>query len=142
MTVQSESIEGLRAAVRGSVITPADAGYHDARRVWNAVIDRRPAAIVRCRAAADVITAVNFARDNHLPLAVRGGAHNVAGRCTCDDGIVIDFSEMKSIRPSIRPRRPLAPEPGLRWSEFDPRKRRPSAWRRPAARSATPASPA
>ena len=106
MTVQAESIESLRTAVRGNVITPADAGYEDARRVWNAIIDRHPAAIVRCRAAADVIATVNFARDNHLPLAIRGGAHNVAGRCTCDDGIVIDFSEMKSIRvdPAARDR--------------------------------------
>src|SRR5215204_3724042 len=118
MTVQAESIEGLRTAVRGSVITPADAGYDDARRVWNAAIDRRPAAIVRCRAAADVIAAVNFARDNHLPLAVRGGAHNVAGRCTCDDGVVIDFSEMKSLRVDQTARTARA-EPGLRWSEFD-----------------------
>ena len=69
MTVQAESIESLRTAVRGNVITPADAGYDDARRVWNAMIDKRPAVIVRPRAAADVIAAVNFARDNQLPLA-------------------------------------------------------------------------
>ena len=118
MTAQAESIEGLRTAVRGSVITPADAGYDDARRVWNAIIDRRPAAMVRCRSAADAITAVNFARDNRLPLAVRGGAHNVAGRCTCDDGIVIDFSEMKSIRVDPAAETVRA-EPGLRWAEFD-----------------------
>src|SRR3954469_23467773 len=118
MTTAAGSVEDLRAAVRGTVITPADAAYEDARRVWNAIIDRRPAAIVRCRAAADVITAVNFARDNHLPLAVRGGAHNVAGRCTCDNGIVVDFSEMKSIRVDPAARTARA-EPGLRWSEFD-----------------------
>ena len=118
MTIQAESIESLRTAVRGRVITPDDAGYDEARRVWNAAIDRRPAAIVRCRAAADVIAAVNFARDNHLPLAVRGGAHNVAGRCTCDDGIVIDFSEMKSLRVDQAAQTARA-EPGLRWSEFD-----------------------
>ena len=69
-------------------------------------------------AAADVIAAVNFARDNHLPLAIRGGAHNVAGRCTCDDGIVIDFSEMKSIRVDPAAQTVRA-EPGLRWAEFD-----------------------
>jgi len=118
MTVQAESIESLRTAVRGNVITPADAGYDDARRVWNAIIDRRPAAIVRCRAAADVIATVNFARDNHLPLAIRGGAHNVAGRCTCDVGIVIDFSEMKSIRVDPAAQTVRA-EPGLRWAELD-----------------------
>ena len=118
VTVQAGSIEDLRASVRGSVITPADAGYDEARRVWNASIDRRPAAIVRCRAAADVIAAVNFARANLLPLAVRGGAHNVAGRCTCDDGIVIDFSEMKGIRVD-QAAKTVRAEPGLRWSEFD-----------------------
>ena len=118
MTAKAESIEGLRTAVRGRVIAPADAGYDDARRVWNATIDRRPAAIVRCRSAADVIAAVNFARDNRLPLAIRGGAHNVAGRCTCDDGIVIDFSEMKSIRVDPAAETVRA-EPGLRWAEFD-----------------------
>ena|SRR6186713_2374210 len=140
MTVQAESIESLRTAVRGNVITPADAGFDDARRVWNAIIDRRPAAIVRCRAAADVIATVNFARDNQLPLAIRGGAHNVAGRCTCDDGIVIDFSEMKSIRVDPAAQTVRA-EPGLRWRSSIARRRR-SGWRRPAARSATPASPA
>ena len=118
MTAQADLIDGLRTAVRGSVITPADAGYDEARRVWNAVIDRRPAAIIRCRSAADVIPTVNFARDNRLPLAVRGGAHNVAGRCTCDDGIVIDFSEMKSIRVDPAAETVRA-EPGLRWAEFD-----------------------
>jgi FAD/FMN-containing dehydrogenase len=118
MTVQAGTIDDLRAAVRGNVITAADAGYDEARRVWNAIIDRRPAAIVRCRSAADVIAAVNVARDAHLPLAVRGGGHNVAGRCTCDDGIVIDFSEMKGIR--VDPvRQTVRAEPGLRWSEFD-----------------------
>jgi hypothetical protein len=118
MSAFAETIEGLRTAVRGGVITPADTGYDDARRVWNATINRRPAAIVRCRSAADVIAAVNFARDNRLPLAVRGGAHNVAGRCTCDDGIVIDFSEMKSIRVDPAAQTVRA-EPGLRWAEFD-----------------------
>ena len=118
MTATAGSVDDLRAAVRGTVITPADAGYEEARRVWNASIDRRPAAIVRCRAAADVIASVNFARDNHLQLAVRGGAHNVAGRCTCDDGVVVDFSEMKAIRVDPHARSVRA-EPGLRWSEFD-----------------------
>src|SRR5215212_10439099 len=118
MTATAGSVEDLRAAVRGSVITRADAGYQAARRVWNASIDRHPAAIVRCRGAADVIAAVSFARDNHLPLAIRGGAHNVAGRCTCDDGVVVDFSEMKAIRVDPDGRTARA-EPGLRWSEFD-----------------------
>ena len=118
MTLPAASLDDLRAAVRGDLIAPADPRYDQARRVWNAIIERRPAAIVRCRAASDVIAAVNFARDNHLPLAVRGGAHNVAGRSTCDDGIVIDFSEMKSIRVDPAARTARA-EPGVRWTEFD-----------------------
>jgi FAD/FMN-containing dehydrogenase len=118
MTAQAGTLDELRAAVRGDVITPADAGYDAARQVWNAIIDRRPAAIVRVRSAADVIAAVNFTRDSHLPLAIRGGGHNVAGRCTCDDGIVVDFSEMKGIRVDPAARAVRA-EPGLRWAEFD-----------------------
>ena len=80
------------------------------------MIDRRPAAIVRCRTAADVINVVRFARDARLPLAIRGGAHGIAGRATCDDGIVIDFAEMKGIR--VDPvNRTARAEPGLRWAE-------------------------
>jgi FAD/FMN-containing dehydrogenase len=111
-------IDELRCSHRGSVITPDDAGYDAARRVWNAMIDKRPAVIARCRSAVDVIAAVRFARQNALQIAVRGGAHNVAGRATCDDGVVIDFSDMKGIRVNPRARTAQA-EPGLRWEEFD-----------------------
>ena len=118
MAVQLASTEVLRTHHRGALITPETPGYDEARRVWNAMIDRRPALIARCRGAGDVIAAVNFARDNGLPLAVRGGAHSVAGRSTCDEGIVIDFSEMKAIR--VDPvSRTVRAEPGLRWTEFD-----------------------
>jgi FAD/FMN-containing dehydrogenase len=112
------TVEELRTRVRGDVITPADPAYDQARRVWNAMIDKRPAAIVRPGSAVDVIAAVNFARDAGLPLAVRGGAHNVAGKATCDDGVVIDFSSMKGIRVDPAARRVRA-EPGLKWFEFD-----------------------
>ncbi len=108
----------LRQALRGVVIVPGDAEYEAARRVWNAMIDRRPAAIARCRDAADVVAAVDYARANRLPLAVRGGGHNVAGRGTCDDGLVIDFCEMRAIRVDPAARTARA-EPGLRWEEFD-----------------------
>ena len=118
MTVEVRSIEDLKKQLRGAVITPEDAEYEQARRVWNAMIDRRPAAIVRCRSAVDVMAAVNFAREAGLQIAVRGGAHNIAGRATCDDGIVIDFAEMKGIR--VDPvKRTVRAEPGLRWVEFD-----------------------
>jgi FAD/FMN-containing dehydrogenase len=118
MAVEQRSVEDLRRQQRGAVITPADPEYATARRVWNAMIDKRPAAIARCRSAVDVMSAVNFARDAGLPIAIRGGAHNVAGRATCDDGLVIDLSEMKGIR--VDPgTRTVRAEPGLRWSEFD-----------------------
>jgi FAD/FMN-containing dehydrogenase len=111
-------LDRLRNSVRGAVIVPADGAYEKARRVWNAMIDRRPAAIVRARGAVDVIAAVNFARDRNLPLAIRGGAHGIAGTGTCDDGLVIDFSEMKAIRIDRQARTTRA-EPGLKWVEFD-----------------------
>jgi FAD/FMN-containing dehydrogenase len=118
MPVAQYSIEDFRKQHRGVVITPPEPEYDRARRVWNAMIDRHPAAIARCRSAVDVMAAVNFAREAGLPIAVRGGAHNIAGRATCDDGLVIDFSEMKGIRVDPRARTVRA-EPGLRWVEFD-----------------------
>ncbi|HEX2445037.1 MAG TPA: FAD-dependent oxidoreductase, partial [Vicinamibacterales bacterium] len=95
--VQNSVAQALRASLTGQVITPADAAYEEARRVWNMNIDKRPALIARCTSAADVITAVNLAREQKLPVAVRGGSHNVAGLGTCDDGIVLDLSPMKAI---------------------------------------------
>ena len=90
MTIGADTIRQLRRAHRGDIILPGDLRYESGRRVWNAMIDRRPAVIARPRSAADVIACVNFARAEHLPIAVRGGGHSVAGRATCDDGLVID----------------------------------------------------
>ncbi len=108
----------LRQQLKGAVIAPGDAEYETSRRVWNAMIDRRPAAIARCRDAGDVIAAVAFARARQLPIAVRGGGHNVAGRGTCDDGLVIDCCDMRGIRVDAAARTATA-EPGLRWEDFD-----------------------
>ena len=80
------------------LITPSDAPYEDARRVWNGMIDRRPARIARCRGVADVIRSVRFAREHEVLVAVRGGGHNVAGFGTCDGGLVIDLSAMNAVR--------------------------------------------
>jgi FAD/FMN-containing dehydrogenase len=91
-------IEQLRSRIRGSVIEPADGEYDTARRVYNALIDKRPGAIVRAVDVADVIEAVNFARTNDVLTAIRGGGHNGGGLGTCDDGLVIDLSRMKGIR--------------------------------------------
>ncbi|HVU77588.1 MAG TPA: FAD-binding oxidoreductase [Gaiellaceae bacterium] len=99
------TVQELREAVRGAVLTPADEGYADASKVWNGAHDgRRPALVVRCLGAADVIAAVGFALANSLPVAVRGGGHSIAGFSTCDDGIVIDLSLMNGVRvdPSAR----------------------------------------
>ena len=83
---------------RGRLITSDDADYDTARAVWNGAIDRRPRLIARCIGTADVIAAVRFARDRDLPIAIRGGGHNVAGTAVCDDGIVIDLSAMRAVR--------------------------------------------
>ncbi|HYT29554.1 MAG TPA: FAD-binding oxidoreductase [Actinomycetota bacterium] len=92
------TIDQLREQVRGEVIAPQDEGYEEARRVYNAMIDRRPAVVVRAANAGDVIAAVNFARENQLDVAIRGGGHSVPGFGTCDDGVVIDFSRMRGVR--------------------------------------------
>jgi FAD/FMN-containing dehydrogenase len=89
-------LEGLRGEVT-ELVTPADGGYDEARRVWNAMVDRRPAAVVRAHSEADVATAVRFAAENDLLLAVRGGGHSVAGQGTCDDGLVIDLRPLRAI---------------------------------------------
>jgi FAD/FMN-containing dehydrogenase len=102
--MRPKRIERLRGRVRGEVLLPGDPDYEDARRIWNAAIDKRPAVIVRCAGTPDVLAAVNFARDNRLVLAVRGGGHNIAGSALCDGGLVIDLSRMKasSVDPAAR----------------------------------------
>ena len=97
MVVGYDRIERFQAAFRGEVIQPGDSGYETARKIWNASIDKHPGIIARCSGVADVVAAVNFARENDLLVAVRGGGHNVAGKALCDDGIVIDLSGMKGI---------------------------------------------
>ncbi len=112
------ALKDLVGKLRGAVIRPADAGYEEARRVWNGMIDRRPAVIVRCADADDVARSVRFAATHGLPLAVRGGGHNVAGFGTCDGGMVIDLGAMKAI--SVEPAaRTVRAQGGLRWGEFD-----------------------
>src|SRR5581483_8978928 len=96
--LRDETIRVFTSRLQGQVIRPGDDQYDEARGVWNGMIDKYPACIARCSTVADVISSVNFARDNHLPLAVRGGGHNVAGTAVCDDGLVIDLSAMKDVR--------------------------------------------
>ena len=114
----ADALNDLRERHRGDLITADDSRYDQARLVWNAMIDKRPGIIARPRSADDVIAAVQVARRFDLPIAVRGGGHSVAGRCVCDDGLVIDFTDMKAIH--VDPVAKIArAEPGLRWTEFD-----------------------
>jgi FAD/FMN-containing dehydrogenase len=92
----SEKIEELKGGFNGEILLPGYAPYESARKIWNAMIDKRPAVIARCESTSDVVRAVNFARDNGLLLAIRGGGHNIAGNAMCDDGLVIDLSRMKA----------------------------------------------
>jgi FAD/FMN-containing dehydrogenase len=112
------TVAELRQSVRGEILQPGDTGYEQARLVWNRMIDRRPALIVRCTGVADVIAAVRFARSNDLLVAVRGGGHNAAGFATCDGGIVIDCSPMKGVRVGPVARTAVA-QAGLTWGELD-----------------------
>jgi FAD binding domain/Berberine and berberine like len=96
--LSSEDLQALLGAIRGTVIQPDDADYDEARSLYNGMIDKHPRLIVRCADVADVITAVNFARDQGLLLAIRGGGHNGPGLGSCDDGLVVDLSAMRSVR--------------------------------------------
>lgn len=117
-TVTQEQLGAFRSRLRGGVITPGDADYDQSRQVWNAMIDKRPALIVRCAGAADVSAAVAEARRQGLPLAVRGGGHNIAGSALADNGLVIDLSAMRSVRVDPARRRAWV-EGGATLRDFD-----------------------
>jgi len=113
------TVQELREAVRGAVVTPADDGYAEASRIWNGAHDgHSPALVVRCSAAADVIAAVGFARSNDLTIAVRGGGHSIAGFSTVDDGVVIDLSPMNGVRVDPAARR-ASVSGGAVWADVD-----------------------
>jgi FAD/FMN-containing dehydrogenase len=116
--LEEEAVEKFKSSLRGELLRPGDDGYDEARTIWNAMIDRRPALIVRCAGTADVIAAVNLARKHSLLTAVRGGGHNVAGFSMCDQGLVLDLSKMKSIRVDPHASTVRA-EPGVTLGELD-----------------------
>lgn len=91
-------LEKLNDTIKGRVLTPGDSHYDSAREIWNAMIDRKPAVIVQCADAADVPVAINFARENGLEIAIKGGGHSIAGLSVCDSGLVIDLSQMKEVK--------------------------------------------
>jgi FAD/FMN-containing dehydrogenase len=116
--VTQASLEALRAALEGDVLVAGDDDYNGARSVWNAMIDRRPALIARCKRTPDVVAAVDFAREHHLPASIRGGGHNVAGHAVCDDGVMIDLSSMRGVRVEEEQRRARV-EGGALWRDVD-----------------------
>ena len=112
------AVRELNSRFRGEVIPPGDKAYDEARRVWNAMIDKRPGLIARPRDAADVVAAVDFARERGIPVAVRCGGHSVAGKSVSDGGLLIDLSLMKGVH--VDPERRIArANAGALWGEFD-----------------------
>ena len=108
----------MKDAVQGNVLCQGDAAYAQARRIWNAMIDKTPAVIVQCQSSSDVAAAVNYARLANLPISVRGGGHNVAGHAVCDDGVMIDLSLMKNVKINVKAKTALV-DGGATWADVD-----------------------
>lgn len=116
--VGEAAIQELKNRLRGELLLPVDDGYEAARKIFNAMFDKRPALIVRCAGTGDVIHSVQFAREQGPVVSVRAGGHSLAGKSVCDDGLMIDLSRMKGIR--VDPiRRTARAEPGPKLGEFD-----------------------
>src|SRR6266542_5838766 len=118
MSPTTADISSLAATFSGRLIGPGDADYDQVRAVHNGVVDKRPALIARCRGVADIVDAVKFARQTNMPVAVRGGGHNVAGRAAIEGGLLIDLSLLKGVQvePSARTARAQG---GVTWGEFN-----------------------
>lgn len=116
--LHESAVQQYKASLRGGLLRPGDEGYENARKVWNGMIDRRPALIAQCADVADVIASVNFARDNGLVVAVRGGSHNVTGNAVSDGGLTIDLSRMKGVWVD-RSAHTVRAEGGCTWGDLD-----------------------
>jgi hypothetical protein len=116
--IDDAAVQELGAGFGGALLRPEEEGYDEARAIFNGMYDRRPALVARCTGVADVVAAVNFARDNGFEVAVKAGGHSVPGYASCDDGIVIDLSPMKGVfvDPEARTARAAG---GVTWGEFD-----------------------
>lgn len=117
-TLDTSVVTSFQSSIRGALLTEADPGYDQARSIWNAMIDKRPALIAQCSGAADVRKSVNFARENGLLTAIRGGGHNIAGSALCDGGLVIDLSKMRTVHVDPRARRAFV-SGGATLGDFD-----------------------
>jgi FAD/FMN-containing dehydrogenase len=118
VSLDEQALAGLRERVRGPVLTPDASGYDEARAIWNALIDRRPALIVQCSGAADVVDAVNFAREQGLVLSIKSGGHNVAGNAVNDGGLVVDLSQMRGVH--VDPEsQTVRVQGGATWGDLD-----------------------
>ena len=118
LTLDEEATQAFLTGVRGAVLRPSDQGYDDGRAIWNGLIDRRPALIVQCTGAADVVDAVNFAREQGLLLSVKGGGHNVAGNAVNDGGLVVDLSQMRGVHVD-QPTQTVRAQGGALWGDCD-----------------------
>ena len=119
MKIQSnEKIKNLKDKVKGQIVLPGDPNYNEVREIWNAMIDRRPAVIIQCAEADDVPHAISYARDNGLEISIRGGGHNIAGSALCNNGLMIDFSNMTAVKVDAQKRRAYV-EPGATLGDFD-----------------------
>ncbi len=118
MTVVEERVGALAAELTGTLLRPGDAGYDEARRIHNGLIDKRPALIARCRSATDAARAIGFAREVGLEISIRGGGHNVAGRACTEGGLMIDLAEMRAVEVDPE-RRTARAQGGANWSELN-----------------------
>ena len=114
----TDTLENLRNAFDGQILEAGQAGFDEARSVWNAMIDRRPAIIARCLNSRDVTKAVSYAQSQDLPVSIRGGGHNVAGHAVCDDGVMIDLSQMRGVTVDAE-NRIASVEGGATWGDVD-----------------------
>jgi FAD/FMN-containing dehydrogenase len=117
-TLLNDTTEKLKDNLKGRMVLPDNPGYNEARKIWNAMIDRRPAVIVQCAEADDLPHAIAFARANGLEISIRGVGHNIAGNAVCDNGVMIDLSTMTNVRVDTEKRRAYV-EPGATLGDFD-----------------------
>lgn len=117
-TITDSDVDALRRSFKGDLLQSSDAGYDEARTIWNAMIDKRPSLIARCKSTNDIVEAVRFAKAHSLLVAVRGGGHNIAGNASCEGGMVIDLSAMRAVAVNPQARTATA-EPGVTLAEFD-----------------------